>query len=262
MSVIQVRPCCSLKQRCIVYVYVRPSGARMGREGVWHPVLNPVWWDSSVTRFYPLLRNHASPSLPFCPSVPLSLSSIWSCFVQLSLTLFLRTNVISLSLSAALCLSGPAGPHSNSNLRFDSSHGVQDKSCLCTLFSRVRGVICQSVKRDNGWCDSVYMVVWFSLSSSHLKPDMHKYPSHICTNTHISCQSPLGHYRMHVYVRPASTCVCMYVCLISISPDHPPPPMHNYIKNNKVNDCLALYLYHPRLRSPNPTDTLPGVVLH
>lgn len=44
-------------------VCVCASGVWMGREGVWHPVPNPVWWDSSVTRFYPLLRNHASPRL-------------------------------------------------------------------------------------------------------------------------------------------------------------------------------------------------------
>lgn len=87
-----------------VHVCVHPLGVCMGREGVWYPILNPVWWDSDVTRFYPLLRSHASLDPQFLSVCLCNSPTVW-CSCNFPSHVFL-TESVSLSAAPALSLWG------------------------------------------------------------------------------------------------------------------------------------------------------------
>lgn len=117
VSVSQAHPCCSLKELDIVFAHVRvfvcvhPSGVWMGSEGVWHPVLNPVWWDSDINpAFIPcwettLLFSDVSVRLPPRLFLTGSVSLVPGNFHPVSSEQSLLKNIVSVTISPSSSVS-------------------------------------------------------------------------------------------------------------------------------------------------------------
>lgn len=137
-------------------------------KGVWHPIDNPVWWDSSITRFYPPAkkpRSSVSSSPAVCPSESVQPAHF---------LFFYRSNFhwryVSLTLSP--CLSSPSsfpppvGSPSRPSIR--AIHGALTANIACKAqAARPRGpqesVASSVVQRNTTQGHAIVSVVavWF-----------------------------------------------------------------------------------------------------